>query len=228
MTAAASEPPAARRPYDSPVRRQRASETRERILDVISNPNIAYILMMIGIYGLIFEFMNPGALVPGTIGAICLLAGLYALALLPVNYAGLGLIVLGLGLMVAEAFTPSFGILGVGGVAAFALGAAILVDTEAPDFQISWAVIGAVAAWLQGSPSVTLDLDVMPRRDLDNAERLASALNALSAQPRGSDKPTELEGADFLGWRSQSFDTDAGPIDVVPHALDLLTGGRPH
>jgi membrane-bound serine protease (ClpP class) len=119
---------------------------RTRLLSTITNPNVALILMMIGIYGLIFEFMNPGALVPGTIGAICLLISLYAFALLPVNYAGVGLIVLGLGLMVAEAFTPSFGILGVGGAAAFVLGAAILVDTEAPGFQISWAVIGAVAA----------------------------------------------------------------------------------
>jgi membrane-bound serine protease (ClpP class) len=118
---------------------------RTRLLSTITNPNIALILMMIGIYGLIFEFMNPGALIPGTIGAICLLVGLYAFALLPVNYAGLALIVLGMGLMIAEAFTPSFGVLGTGGVAAFALGAAILIDIEAPGFQISWAVIGAVA-----------------------------------------------------------------------------------
>ena len=118
---------------------------RTRLLATITNPNIALILMMIGIYGLIFEFMNPGALIPGTIGAICLLLGLYAFALLPVNYAGLALIVLGIGLMVAEAFAPSFGVLGIGGAAAFVLGAAIIVDTEAPEFQISWAVISAMA-----------------------------------------------------------------------------------
>jgi membrane-bound serine protease (ClpP class) len=118
---------------------------RTRILATITNPNIALILMLIGIYGLIFEFMNPSALIPGTIGAICLLVGLYALALLPVNYAGLALIMLGIGLMVAEAFAPSFGVLGIGGAASFVLGAAILVDTEAPEFQISWAVISAMA-----------------------------------------------------------------------------------
>lgn len=118
---------------------------RTRLLATITNPNIALILMMIGIYGLIFEFMNPGALIPGTIGAICLLLSLYAFALLPVNYAGLALIVLGIGLMVAEAFAPSFGVLGIGGAAAFVLGAAIIVDTEAPEFQISWAVITAMA-----------------------------------------------------------------------------------
>ena len=118
---------------------------RTRILATITNPNIALILMLIGIYGLIFEFMNPGALIPGTVGAICLLISLYAFALLPVNYAGLALIILGIGLMVAEAFAPSFGVLGLGGAASFVLGAAIIVDTEAPEFQISWAVISAAA-----------------------------------------------------------------------------------
>jgi hypothetical protein len=82
-------------------------------------------------------------------------------------------------------------------------------------------VIGAVAAWLQGNPSVTLGLDVMPRRDLDNADRLATALNALAARPRGGERELELEGADFLGWEAQGFDTDAGPIDVVPLAAAI-------
>lgn len=89
------------------------------------------------------------------------------------------------------------------------------------DHEVEFCVIGAVAAWLQGNPSVTLDLDVMPRRDLDNAERLASALNALNAHSRGEETPVELEGADFLGWRTQSFDTDAGPLDVVPTAAAI-------
>lgn len=118
---------------------------RTRLLSAITNPNVALVLMAIGIYGLLFEFMNPGALIPGTIGAICLLTGLYALALLPLNYAGLGLMALGLGLMIAEAFEPSFGILGLGGITAFVIGAAILVDSEAPGFQISWTVVGALA-----------------------------------------------------------------------------------
>jgi membrane-bound serine protease (ClpP class) len=118
---------------------------RTELLAAITNPNVALILMMIGIYGLIFEFINPGALYPGTIGAICLLLGLYALAVLPVNYAGLGLMLLGIVLMVGEAFAPSFGALGIGGAIAFGLGAAILIDTEAPGFAISWPVIGGVA-----------------------------------------------------------------------------------
>jgi membrane-bound serine protease (ClpP class) len=118
---------------------------RTKLLGAITNPNLALILMMIGIYGLIFEFMNPGSLYPGTIGAICLLVGLYALAALPVNFAGLGLILLGIGLMVAEAFAPSFGILGIGGAIAFILGAMILFDTDIPAFELSWPVIGGVA-----------------------------------------------------------------------------------
>jgi hypothetical protein len=89
------------------------------------------------------------------------------------------------------------------------------------DHEVEFCVIGAVAAWLQGNPSVTLDLDVMPRRELDNAERLAEALNALAARPRGGDMAIELEGADFLGWKAQSFDTDAGPLDVVPLAAAI-------
>ena len=110
---------------------------RTRFLGTITNPNVALILMMLGIYGLIFEFMNPGAIFPGTIGAISLLLGLYALAILPIDYAGLGLILLGLGLMIAEAFAPSFGVLGLAGVVAFGLGAAVLVDTDVPAFAVS-------------------------------------------------------------------------------------------
>ena len=118
---------------------------RTRLLSTITNPNVALVLMLIGVYGLIFEFINPGALIPGIIGAICLLLGLYALALLPINYAGIGLIMLGIGLMVAEAFAPSFGALGIGGAVAFVIGAAIVIDTEAPEYQISWTLIGTMA-----------------------------------------------------------------------------------
>lgn len=89
------------------------------------------------------------------------------------------------------------------------------------EHKVEFCVIGAVAAWLQGNPSVTLDLDVMPRRDLDNADRLAAALNALAVRPHGDEREIELEGADFLGWKAQRFDTDAGPIDVVPLAAAI-------
>lgn len=118
---------------------------RTRILSVITNPNVALILMLIGIYGLIFEFMNPGALYPGTIGAVSLLLGLYALAALPVSFAGIALILLGLSMIAVEAFSPSFGVLGVAGTVALAFGATILIDTEIPEFSIEWPVAAGLA-----------------------------------------------------------------------------------
>ncbi|MCV2868340.1 nodulation protein NfeD [Defluviimonas sp. WL0002] len=117
-----------------------------RLLGVLSNPNVSLILMMIGIYGLIFEFWNPGSIGPGVIGAISLTLGLYALNLLPLDYAGLALIGLGVAFMVTEAFTPTFGVLGFGGLAAFVVGSAMLVDTDVPAYQISWWLIGTLAA----------------------------------------------------------------------------------
>ena len=116
---------------------------RSQLLSVITNPNIAYILMMIGIYGIIFELANPGAIFPGVVGAICLLLALYAFQVLPINYAGLALIVLGIALMVAEAFAPSFGILGFGGIAAFVVGSIILVDEAT--LSVSIPLIGGTA-----------------------------------------------------------------------------------
>ncbi len=89
------------------------------------------------------------------------------------------------------------------------------------DHGVEFCLIGAGAAWLQGNPTVTLDLDVMPRRDIDNADRLAAALNSLSARVPGREAGLELEGGDFLGWQAQRFDTDAGPLDVVPLAAAI-------
>lgn len=120
-------------------------DARSRLLTVITNPSIALILMLIGVYGLLFEFMSPGAVAPGVIGAICLLLALYALQLLPVNYAGLALIILGIGFMIAEAFLPSFGAVGLGGIAAFVAGALILIDTDLPEFGIPTGLIVTVA-----------------------------------------------------------------------------------
>jgi membrane-bound serine protease (ClpP class) len=119
---------------------------RTNVLAAITTPSVALLLMTIGIYGLIFEFMNPGFVAPGVIGAICLLVGLYALQLLPVNYAGLALIVLGLLFMGAEAFLPSFGILGLGGIVAFIAGALMLMDTDLPGYGIPPGLIAGLAA----------------------------------------------------------------------------------
>lgn len=114
---------------------------RYRLLEIISNPNIAYILMILGFYGLYFELSNPGAIFPGVAGAICLVLAFYALHTLPINYAGLILIILGLGLFIAEAFITSHGVLGVGGTISMLLGSVMLIDSASPVLQISWAVI---------------------------------------------------------------------------------------
>lgn len=118
---------------------------RDEFLTTISNPNIAYILLLIGIYGLIFEFSNPGFILPGIVGAASLIMALYALQMLPVNYAGLALLVLGLSLITAEAFLPSFGVLGIGGIVTFVFGSIMLFDTELPGFQVSPYLIGGLA-----------------------------------------------------------------------------------
>lgn len=118
---------------------------RTRVLAVLTNPNVAYLLMLAGVYGLLLEGYNPGAILPGVVGAISLLLALYAFQILPVNYAGLGLMILGLALITAEAFAPSFGVLGVGGIAAFVVGSIILMDTKVPGFQVARALIAGVA-----------------------------------------------------------------------------------
>jgi len=114
---------------------------RSRLLAVIGDPGIAYILMLLGIYGLIYEFANPGMLLPGVVGGICLLLGLFALQVMPISYAGLALMILGMAMMVAEAFLPSFGALGLGGIIAFIIGSVMLIDTDLPGYGLPWALI---------------------------------------------------------------------------------------
>jgi len=149
-----------------------------RILSLISNPNIAYVLLLIGIYGMIYELANPGAVVPGTLGGICLLLALYGLHVLPLNYAGVALLLVGLALMAAEAFVPSFGALGLGGAAAFVIGSVILIDTEAPGFGIHLSLIIAFAA-ISGAAlfgTVTLALKARRRPVVSGREELIGAV----------------------------------------------------
>ena len=118
---------------------------RTELLGFVTNPNVAFILMLFGVYGLILEFFNPGAVAPGLIGAISLLVALYALALLPISYAGAALVLLGVVLMVAEAHIGAFGALGVGGIAAFVIGALMMFPSHAPGFTLSAGVIAGAA-----------------------------------------------------------------------------------
>jgi len=134
------------------------------LLSVITNPNVAYILMLVGIYGLLFEFYSPGLVGPGVIGGICLLLALYAFHVLPVDYTGLALIALGVALMAAELFLPSFGILGIGGIAAFVIGSIMLMDTDAPGFAIAWPLIGSIAFVAGGLLMIVLTLLARSRR----------------------------------------------------------------
>ena len=122
-----------------------ARDWRSKLLATITNPNIAYLLLLAGIYGILFEFFSPGAVLPGVIGGISLLIAAYALNLLPINYAGVGLLLLGVAMMVGEAFAPS-GALAVGGVVAFAVGSLFLFSGDAPGFELSWAVVASATA----------------------------------------------------------------------------------
>lgn len=122
-----------------------APDWRHQFLNTITNPNVAYLLLMLGLYGLILEFYAPGLGAPGIVGVVCLLLGAYALQMLPINYVGLGLIAFGIMLMVAEAMAPSIGVLGLGGVIAFFTGSVILFDSELPGFRVSLYLIGALA-----------------------------------------------------------------------------------
>jgi membrane-bound serine protease (ClpP class) len=124
----------------------RLPDWREQLLAVIAHPNVALILMMVGVWGIFFEFAAPGHGVSGVTGAICLLLAAFALQMLSVNYAGVGLVLLGAALLVAELFAPSFGVLGVGGIAALAAGGLLLFDTQTQGFGVSASLVLALAA----------------------------------------------------------------------------------
>jgi membrane-bound serine protease (ClpP class) len=129
---------------------------RMRLLGVLTNPTVAYLLMLAGIYGLLLEGYSPGATLPGVVGGICLVLALYALHLLPINYAGLGLIALGVVLMIAETLAPTFGALGFGGVVSFVLGSVFLMDTDVPGYDMNIGVVAGVAVAAAALLAVTI------------------------------------------------------------------------
>jgi membrane-bound serine protease (ClpP class) len=129
---------------------RREMRFKQKLLNVLANPNVAYLLMTAGLLGLYVEFTNPGVIFPGVAGGICLLLGLTALQVLPINYSGLALIGLGLALLITELFLPSFGMLGVGGIVAFVLGSLLLFDTPESDLALDPAIVYAAAATFGG------------------------------------------------------------------------------
>lgn len=136
---------------------------RTKFLSVITNPNVAYLLMLLGFYGLLFELYSPGAIIPGLVGVISLLLALYAFQVLPVNYAGAALILLGIGLMVAEMFTPTIGAVGVAGVIAFIIGSIILFDTDVEGFEVSMPLLVSVGAAAGALMSATIIIAMRQR-----------------------------------------------------------------
>lgn len=160
---------------------------RTRLLVVITDPGIAYLLLMLGLYGLLFEFYNPGLVLPGVIGGICLLVALFALQLLPVSYTGLALIVLGVGLLIAEHSAPGFGVLGMGGVVAFVMGSIMLIDTDVPGYRIPWQLIAGVTAVSIGFLLVVLNFAMRARQRpvVSGREQMLGASGEVLASTEG-------------------------------------------
>jgi membrane-bound serine protease (ClpP class) len=191
-----------------------------RFLMVITDPNVAFILMTLGMYGLIFELSNPGAIFPGLLGAICLVVGLYALSVLPVNIAGAALIALGVGLMAAEAFTPGLGVLGIGGLFAFALGAMFLFDTDVPEFRIDLPVVIGVTAVTGGFLLFVLGyaLTAQRRPVITGREQLIGR-KATVTEWTGAAGFVHVEGE---RWQARAEETLAPGEEVIVQAVEGL------
>ena len=190
-----------------------------RFLAVITDPNVALILMLVGVYGLIFEFMSPGAVAPGVVGTICLLVSLYALNLLPINYAGLGLMLVGIVLLTVEAFNPTV-VLGLGGITAFVLGAVMLLRVEAPGYRLSRPLVFIASTIFIGL--VLVVLGSLRRARKAPALVGSQAMRGLSAQVLDW---SENEGHVFAqGERWQARSTEAlqpGESVEVANIIDL-------
>jgi membrane-bound serine protease (ClpP class) len=175
---------------------------RTTLLAVATDPNVAFLLMLIGVYGLLFEFLNPGAVAPGLIGAISLFVALYALHLLPIDYAGAALVLLGVGLMVAEAHIGAFGVIGIGGIVAFVIGAIMMFPSGAPGFQLSPTVIAATVVATASLFLLALSMLLRSRRRLviTGKEALLGAEGEAVAW-QGEDRRVRINGEI---WRARA------------------------
>jgi membrane-bound serine protease (ClpP class) len=191
---------------------------RTGLLALVTNPNVAFILMVIGIYGLILEFFSPGAVAPGLVGAISLVVALYALALLPISYAGAALVLFGIALMVAEAHIGAFGALGVGGIAAFVIGALLMFPSRAPGFGLSLGVVAGTTVAIAALLLVVLGVALRARRQpmVTGSEALIGAEGeAISWQ--GQEGRVRLKGEIWLA--RSAFPLAAGAtVKVVSRA----------
>jgi membrane-bound serine protease (ClpP class) len=187
-----------------------------RVLDVLANPNIALLLMMIGVYGIIFELANPGTWVPGVIGVIALVLGLYALNQLEANYAGIALIALGVALMIAEAFTPTWGALGIVGIAAFLFGSAMLIDADLPpQYQLSWPLIIGLAALTAGFVVLVVGYAVRAHR-----KRITTGAEGLVGQRA---RVLEWSNGEGFVWAEGERWQAEGPADLKPNQNVRIT-----
>ncbi|WP_179402313.1 NfeD family protein [Burkholderia guangdongensis] len=177
---------------------------RSRFLAIIADPNVALILLTLGIYGLFFEFANPGFVLPGVVGTICLLIGLFAMQLLPISYAGLALVLVGLGCLIAEAFLPTFGVLGFGGIVSFSIGALMLIDTDVPGYGVPIPLIAGLAgcgALLVGAVS-SLALRARHRPVVTGAEAIVGSIGEVLDDGLKPDQPPTAAGhpPSAAGW----------------------------
>jgi len=194
---------------------------RTEILIVITDPSLAYLLLLAGIYGLMFEFLNPGSLLPGTIGAICLVVALYALNMLPINMAGLILLLIGITLMIAEAFVPSFGVLGFGGITAFTIGSFMLMDTSLPGYQIAPALI--ISTTLVSAVSIIFVLSMLlkaRRRPLVTGKEEMMEIAATAVEDFDGDGRVLIRGEI---WRARCEQAVTKDQKLRVKAIDGLT-----
>jgi membrane-bound serine protease (ClpP class) len=209
------------------------ADWRSKFLSVITDPSLALILMLVGIYGLLFEFSNPGFVLPGVVGAICLLLALFAFQMLPVNYAGLALILLGIAFLVAEAFMPSFGVLGLGGIIAFAAGAVLLIDTETPGFGIPLSLVAmlTVASAVFVLFVVGMAAKARLRPVVSGSKTLVGATGELVECSGGEGwamvqgENWKVRGSDDLrpGQRVRVTRVDGSTLEVAPESQDTTT-----